>query len=167
MVETMFPRLGVKVACYTCQTGAVGTGQPLVEAAMDARDLLELYVDLHNEALATGIDATAELLADGAAIEVEGKALSAVRRHAMIEAFRGNELMLWKIGITGGDEAFAEYAWRRNPRLGGTIRIQSSGDQIERLTLKPGYARTFATLSMAPPANPELEEGGPDAFAGD
>jgi hypothetical protein len=134
---------------------------------MDACDLLELYVGLHNDAIATGIDATAELFAEGVEIEVEGSALSAVRRHAIIEAFRGHELMLWKIGVSDGDVAFAEYAWRSNPRLGGTIRVRGSGDQIERLTLTPGYSRTFATLSMAPPANPELDEDGPDAFAGD
>ncbi|MBW2457421.1 MAG: hypothetical protein JRI68_23135 [Deltaproteobacteria bacterium] len=134
---------------------------------MDARDLLELYVELHNEAIDSGIDGTRELLAEGVGIEIEGQALSAIRQHAMIEAFRGNELMLWKIGITGDDVAFAEYAWRRSPRIGGTIHVRAAEDHIEQLTLKPGYSRTFATLSMRPPANAVLEEGGPDAFSGD
>jgi len=130
-----------------------------------ACELLELYVELHNESVGAAHDRTGELLVDGAELCVAGTGLSALRRYAMIEAFRGHELMLWKVGEAGKDGAFASYAWRDNPRLGGTIRIERRGDRIASLMLRPGYARTFAALSMAPPAM--FDEGGPDAFAGD
>ena len=130
-----------------------------------ACELLEQYVERHNDSMGAAKDSTHELFVESAELTVAGAGLSVLRRYAMIEAFRGHELMLWKVNTTGPRGALASYAWRDNPRLGGTIRIELDGDRIGTLLLRPGYARTFAALSVAPPSM--FEEGGPDAFAGD
>lgn len=130
-----------------------------------AAALLERYVERHNKALTTHEDDTKELFAEGVGVEVEGEALSPLRKEAIVYAFKSHELMLWKIGTVGENEAFASYAWRRNPRLGGVIRLVRGDDRITQLVLRPGYARVFATLSFPP--GPTIDEDGPNAFAGD
>jgi hypothetical protein len=131
----------------------------------NAADLLAEYVELHNQAVSGTPGDMNALFVDQELIEVEGHVISALRREAMIMAFKSHELMLWKIGALSDDEAFADYAWRLNPRIGGVLRLVRFGDRISKLVLKPGYSRTFATLSLPP--SPPLEEGGPNAFAGD
>jgi hypothetical protein len=131
----------------------------------NAADLLASYVDLHNAAVTGTPGDMDELFVGDADIEVEGPTLSALRREAIVMAFKGHELMLWKIGALSDDQAFADYAWRLNPRIGGVLRLVRQGDRILKLVVKPGYSRTFATLSLPP--SPLLEEGGPNAFAGD
>ena len=64
----------------------------------------------------------------------------------MLDAFHRSELLLWKIGALGDEVAFANYAWRSNPSLGGLIRVQRNGDRIRRLTLRPGYSRIHALV---------------------
>jgi hypothetical protein len=121
------------------------------EERFDASDLLARYVDGHNEAARRGGAFEAgELFVADVEVEVEGRAISALRRHAIVAAFRRHELVLWTIGADGDDVATASYAWRDRPRLGGTIRVERNGERIGRLTLRPGYSALFAMLASAP-----------------
>ena len=123
--------------------------------SVDACDLLAHYVEAHNDAAVDGAAEPSELFVDGAQVEVEGARLSKLRRAAIVEAFRRHELVLWKIGALGNDVAFANYAWRQHPRLGGIIRMQRRGNRIKRLTLRPGYSRIYNLLQ------PEQEQAAP------
>jgi hypothetical protein len=117
--------------------------------AEDTCALLALYVERHNESARFGERRADALFEEDAEFQIEGLTLSNLRVRAMGAAFRNNELVLWKIGAVGEDVAFASYAWRRNPRLGGLIRVQRHGRRIRRLTLRPGYSRIFAMLADA------------------
>ena len=113
-----------------------------------ADKLLERYIELHNLAIVCDDRRAVEaLLADGFACEVEGPALSSLRRQAIVSSFQRQEVVLWRIGRIGDDVAFASYAWRSSPRIGGHIRIQKEGERIGRLILRPGYSRIFSVLS--------------------
>jgi hypothetical protein len=132
---------------------------------MDSCELLARYIELHNEAAGGEEDLRTQLFADGMALEVEGDALSRLRREAILERFRSEELVLWEIGALDDGSAFAKYAWRRHPQLGGVIQVMTEGDHITRMTLRPGRSRLFAMLSTAPP--PPISDDGPNAFHGD
>lgn len=134
---------------------------------LDVRNLLARYIEVHNEGVLGGdTEAAAELMCDGLEIDVEGQSLSALRRDAIIKSFREHEVVLWKIGNVGDDVAFANYAWRKHPRIGGLIRLQQENGRIRRLTLRPGYSRIFGLLSdQSDEPSAFSERGGPDAFA--
>ena len=137
----------------------------MAEDKTTAADLLARYVELHNEAATGQTVDYGELFVGDEHIEVQGDSLSALRREAIVMAFKSHELMLWEIGALSDDEAFADYAWRLSPRIGGVLRLVRQDDRILKVLLKPGYSRTFGTLSLPP--NALLEDGGPNAFAGD
>lgn len=142
------------------------TAEPDASPSRDVEKLLERYVQLHNRAAAgVGSELVAKLFARRPLIAIEGAGLSTLRQEAMLGAFRRHEIVLWKIGHEGEDVAFASYAWRDRPRIGGVIRLQRQGGRILRLTLRPGYSRIFALI--AKPADPGIfgEPGGIDAFA--
>jgi hypothetical protein len=128
---------------------------------MDAGELLARYIELHNEAVHGSDDGTAVLFTEDADMEVEGPSISKLREKIIMATFRDHELMLWKIGSLGDDVAFANYAWKVNPRIGGLVRVQTRDGLISRLTLRPGYSRIFAALSDPPPA---MKGGDGNAF---
>lgn len=113
-----------------------------------AADLLARYVRLHNVGARTkNYRPVVDLFAADAEFFIEGVSLNALRRRAMASAFRREELLLWKIASAGNDYAFANYAWKRRPRVGGILRLLMCDELIQRVTLKPGYSRIFATLA--------------------
>lgn len=116
--------------------------------ALKACELLASYVEKHNASVLAGDAETRDaLFADGTVVEIEAAGgISELRRRAIVSAFLKSELLLWHVAALGDDVAFANYAWREHPRLGGLIRMQRSGDRIRRLTLRPGYSRIFALL---------------------
>lgn len=135
-------------------------------SAKDVEKLLESYVELHNRA-AAGDDtvSVAALFVGGPDIAIDGTGLSSLRREAIRGAFRRHEIVLWKIGSVGDDVAFASYAWRERPRIGGLIRLSRAGGRILRLTLRPGYSRIFALITKAADPGVFTDPGGLDAFA--
>jgi hypothetical protein len=131
----------------------------------DVRALLQRRVDLHNRHVAAHGHACPASVWDGAEMDVEGAALSPLRRAAIVQAFQRHEIVLWKVGHIGDGVAFASYAWRDHPRLGGLLRIEREGSAIRRVTLRPGYSRIFGLLSSQLGGGPFSERGGHDAFA--
>ena len=130
------------------------------------KKLLKQYIDLHNQIVTHGSATDGDdILADDVEIDVEGSNLSRLRCQAMIRSFQEHEVVLWKIGAVGEDVAFASYAWRDHPRIGGLIRLQRRGDRVARVTLRPGYSRIFGLLAKQGEPLAFCERGGEDAFA--
>lgn len=118
-----------------------------VSADQDVKKLLEQYIHTHNERALRGDEGVQQQLAsDDLEIDVEGCSLSTLRREGIVRSFREQQVVLWKIGTVGDDVAFANYAWRSHPRIGGLIRLQRENGRIRRVTLRPGYSRIFGLL---------------------
>lgn len=126
------------------------TPADMLESSVDnAATLLHKYIALHND-MAAGIDPHAEdeldmIVSPRVRVDVEGRALSTLRRDAILNTFRDKRLVLWKVCSFGHHVAFANYAWCENPRLGGLLRIRTERGRIVQMTLRPGYSRIFAT----------------------
>ncbi len=125
----------------------------------DPKSLLERYVKQHN-ASARALGPPSQPIP-----VVEGPGICPLRADAITNAFFANEIVLWQVGTVGDDVAFANYAWRAHPRIGGLLRIQCDAERVVKVTLRPGYSRIFALIARADRSSPFIDETGASAFA--
>jgi hypothetical protein len=139
----------------------------VLDREASVRNLLDRYLEAHNRAVTTG-DTTGldAVLHEEAVWDVEGPSLSRLRSASIGRMFRGKEIVIWNVGTVGDDVAFASYAWRAHPRIGGHLRVQQDGGRIRRITLRPGRSRIFSLLDGPGTTATRWSAEGPSAASG-